>query len=210
MRILSFVIVSLALTGCAEMAKKNAHAEAEATCASKGMRFVQKETNLTEGLFITTATVSGWCGEKPIAYASKLKLDLPSGWIQKTPTESMIEGRVVLYSQNPTIDAGMFLGAVKREDIADLKEFAIARMVDQASRLTDSQSSEIAKLEIQSRRAFRFEVAGTVKTGQKVTWLVTVIEGPTEIAYLSIWVSTANFERQKELLSKVANTIVGF
>jgi hypothetical protein len=148
-------------------------------------------------------------GDKPTPYASKVGLNLPVGWEQKTLTDSMVVRHVVLYAINRTIDAGVLLSAAKREGIIELMEFANTKRANQASRLVDPQQSEISQLEIQGRKAFRFDVTGTLKTGQKLTYMLTIIEGSAELALLTIWASPANFERQKESLAVLANNVVG-
>lgn len=208
MRMLWPMIVSLTLAGCAEMAKKDALADAEAHCASEGKKFIQKEATLKEGLFISTASVTGWCGEKPTPYSSRLTISLPPGWEKKILLDSMVAGNGILYAVNRNIDAGMLLSASKREGITDLMEYSITRRADQTSKLIDSHESEIAQIDIQGKRAFRFDVTGTLKTGQKMTYMATIIEGSEEIAYLSTWTTATNYERQKESLSKIANDIV--
>ena len=88
-------------------------------------------------------------------------------------------------------------------------EFAKTRRANQANRLTDPQQSEVSQIQISGRNAFRFEVTGTLKSGQKITFMVTIIEGTTEIASLNTWTTAVNFERQKEAMGLLAENITG-
>jgi hypothetical protein len=145
----------------------------------------------------------------PTPYATRLGLTLPAGWEQKALTQPMIIGNGVLYAINRTTDTGVLLSASKREGITDLMEFAITRRANQANRLTDPQQSEVLQTQISGRNAFRFDVTGTLKSGQKITFMVTIIEGATEIASLNTWTTAANFERQKEAMGLLAENITG-
>jgi hypothetical protein len=53
--------VVLAVAGCAEALKNNAIEKLEAECAMKGMQFVQEMATARDGLFVSTASVSGQC-----------------------------------------------------------------------------------------------------------------------------------------------------
>ena len=52
---------ALALTGCANLAAEDALERARAHCASEGKQFIQKQTEVHEGLIISDAMVSGEC-----------------------------------------------------------------------------------------------------------------------------------------------------
>jgi len=53
--------VVMAVAGCAEQLKNNAVEKLEAECAAKGMQFVQEMATARDGLFVSTASVSGQC-----------------------------------------------------------------------------------------------------------------------------------------------------
>ncbi len=145
----------------------------------------------------------------PTPYASKLNLSLPAGWEQKALTEPMVIGNGVFYAINRTTDTGALLSASKREGITDLMEFANTRRANQANRLTDPQQSEVSQIQIGGRKALRFDVTGALKSGQKLTYMMTVIEGATEIGILNTWTTAANFERQKEAMGLLAENVTG-
>jgi hypothetical protein len=145
----------------------------------------------------------------PTASSSKLGLNLPTGWEQKSLTDQMKANGVLLYATNRTIDAGTFLSATKREGITDLMEYATSREASQASRLADPQKSQVSQIQINGKKAFRFDVTGSVKSGQKLTYMMTIIEGETEIAVVNTWTTAANFERRQEVMSTLAQSVTG-
>lgn len=145
----------------------------------------------------------------PTPYASKLSLSLSAGWEQKALNESMVIGNGILYATNRTTDTGVLLSATKREGITDLMEFANARKANQANRLTDPKQSEISQIEIGGRKALRFDVTGALKSGLKLTYMMTIIEGSTEIAIVNTWTTAANFERQREALVLLTESVSG-
>ena len=145
----------------------------------------------------------------PAQYASKIGLTLPAGWEQKALTEQMVIGGGVLYAINRTTDTGALLNASKREGITDLMAFAISRRANQANKLTDPQQSQVSELEVHGKKALRFDVTGLLKTGLKLTYMMTVIEGTTEIAVLNTWATATNFEQQKEAMGLLAENVTG-
>jgi len=139
---------------------------------------------------------------------SKLGLNLPVGWEKQPLLENMRIGGV-LYATNRTIDSGVLLSAVNREGITDLMAFANARRANQTSRLKEALWSEVSRVEVNGKSALRFIVTGLGRTGLKVTYMWTIIEGATEIAVLNAWTTAAAFDEQREALSKLAENITG-
>lgn len=121
----------------------------------------------------------------------------------------MASGGGIVYALNRTTDTGALLSASKREGITDLMAFVLARRASQVSRLLDVQQSEVSQIEIGGRKAFRFDVSGSLKTGQKFTYLMTIIEGTTEIAILNSWTTTPNFDQQREAMGRLSDSVVG-
>ena len=86
--------------------------------------------------------------------------------------------------------------------------YASTRKADQAGRLTNPKESEISEIEVNRKKAFRFDVTGEYK-GQKYTYLITIIEGETEIAHLNAWTNARNFEQQRGTLEALAMRVTG-
>lgn len=140
---------------------------------------------------------------------SKLTVDLPEGWEEKTLSELMIVGNGVLYAINRTTDIGILLSVAKREGITNLMDFVTTRRANQMNSLVDPQQSEITQITINGKTAYRFEITGALKSGMKITYMATIVEGTSEIAYLNAWTTAANYERQKGAIALLAEKING-
>ena len=145
----------------------------------------------------------------PSAFVSGLSMTVPEGWEKRSLMESMIVGRGVVYAVNRTIGAGLLLSSSERKGIANLHEFAKSRRAIQSDQLGEAQSSEITQLQINGRTAFRFEVVGTLKSGGKMTYMLTIIEGKDEIALLNMWASPTNLEQNRSLFEQHASMVTG-
>lgn len=146
---------------------------------------------------------------KPSPVVSKASFTFPDGWTNTPLTEQMIATGGVVYGINRTSDIGLLLSTTKRDGIGDLTEFAKARRAGQASRLTDAQQLPIKEVTVNGKRAVRFNVTGAGKSGLNLTYVVTVIEGATEIVMLSAWTSTGNFENQNGAMTLLADRVSG-
>ncbi|MBI3528275.1 MAG: hypothetical protein HY067_09925 [Betaproteobacteria bacterium] len=123
----------------------------------------------------------------------------------------MVAYGTILHAVNRTKDIGLFLIAVNREQITDLMEYASSKRADQASRLDNSVQSEIMQLEVHGKHAFRFDVTGNLKGSNKmsITYRHTLMEGDKEVAHLSAWTSSTNFDKQKEAINSLSEDIDG-
>ena len=146
---------------------------------------------------------------KPEQLSTKLSLSLPGGWDSRPFTEQMSKSETIIYAVNRTIDAGAILTTSKREGITDLLEFTNSRKANQMGRLTQAVQTDVESIDIGGRHAFRFLVTGATRNGTKITYMVTIIEGQTEIAMLNSWTSAANFENQRPALELLAQNIHG-
>jgi len=145
----------------------------------------------------------------PTPNTSKILLSLPAGWEQKTLNEQMILGGGILYATNRTTDSGLLLSASKREGITDLMAYGTSIRANQTSRLKDPQQSEVSQIEINGKKALRFDVTGLQNSGLKLKYMITVIEGATEIAILNTWTTAAGFEEQKGAMGQLAENVIG-
>lgn len=145
----------------------------------------------------------------PASKTSNVRLTLPAGWEERPLLDSMKTDGIV-YALNRTTDTGTYLSVAKREGITDLQAYASTRRANQVSRLSDAQQSEISQVKVNGKTAYRFEVTGTLRSGLKIAYLMTVIDGPTEIAVLNTWTSAANYERQKEAMERLSESVIGF
>lgn len=143
-------------------------------------------------------------------YNSAISLSLPAGWVKIPLTEQMNRDGALLYAQNPTFDARFVLTGYKRENITDLEAFAYTKRSLVASNFSDRRQSEVFETTVNGKPARRFEVTGTTPDSHyKITYTVCIIEGATEIAFISVWALASNFSYQKGALESLAENIVG-
>ena len=140
---------------------------------------------------------------------SKLSFALPSGWSQLPLTQQMANGTTVFYATNRTIDSYALLDTTKREGITDISAFHKTRCANQVNRLTAPQQLLQTSGNVGGRTVFRCVVSGTVSNGTLITYLLTVVQGETEIATLNSWTTSANFENQKASLEALTAAITG-
>lgn len=155
------------------------------------------------------AVNEGSVAPKPSADAAKVDLILPEGWERKPLTEAMANGGGSLFASNKATDTSVFLSVARREGVTDLMAYAMSKRANQENMLLNPQSTEIIRLDINGRLAFRFEVAGYLKGGLKVTYLMTIIEGAEQLALVNIWSKSIDFPQQKELLGEFASKLTG-
>jgi hypothetical protein len=143
-------------------------------------------------------------------YQTNIRLDLPAGWQAKPMPENLAKAGWHSYAVNRNTDVGALLSATTHDGITDMLAYAQTRRAALIGNLTDAVPSEISQIQINGRRAFRASVTGKVKTGQTVTYLGTVIEGPKEIAVLLTWTFPANFDQQKIAMAQLSENVAGF
>jgi len=145
----------------------------------------------------------------PTPYVSNLRLTLPAGWESKPVPESAAKVWF-LYAVNRNTDVYAALSATTHDGITDMLAYTQTRRAAAIGDLTDAVPSEISQIEINGRRAFRYSVTGKLKAGQTITRLLTIIEGPKEIALLNTWTFAANFAQQQDAMAQLAENVVGF
>ena len=59
------------------------------------------------------------------------------------------------------------------------------------------------------KKAYRYTVAGSVKSGMKITYMTTLIEGASEIAIVNTWTTTADYVNRREALELLATNVTG-
>lgn len=128
-----------------------------------------------------------------------LKLDLPAGFERRAPTDvSNLD-----FAINRTADVGVVLSAEDHRAVTDVQAFVISHRASQMSRLDDAVPSEVSTIEVGDRKAYRFEVHGTLK-GLHIVYLETIIEGTDQLVLVNAWTSAANFETQSVMMRELA------
>lgn len=141
---------------------------------------------------------------------SKLGLSLPAGWVTKPLPDSVkSNNESALYATNLTLDAGLMWSTVPRDSISDFRTFAATRRAVQISSIAETVPSDISSLEINGKKALRFTVTGKVKTGQMMTYLMTLVQGDKEIAIINTWTLAANFEQHRATLEGMPQYVAG-
>ena len=147
---------------------------------------------------------------QPVQSASGVRLNLPAGWEQRPLTERMASTGVIVFAVNRTTDTGAVLTSVKRQGITDLMTYATTRRAAQANNLTDVQQSSVSPVQVSGKNGMRFEVTGALKTGQKLSYLMTIIEGDTDIVILNTWTTAAGLDLQRAAMGQLAENISGY
>lgn len=151
----------------------------------------------------------GTVDPKPSADVAKVDLNLPEGWERKPLTQSMVNGGGSVYASHNAMDTAVLLSVAYRKGVTDLMAYAISRRAAMEKKLLNAQSTEITRLDINGRQAFRFEVAGYVQGGVKLTYLYTIIEGTEQFAVVNAWAKSINYTQRKESLEELASKLTG-
>ena len=146
---------------------------------------------------------------KASAEAASVGLRLPPNWEQKPLTAAMVSSGGSVYASNRLKDVAVIVSVANREGVTDLMAFATARRATLEGRLLNPQSTEVTHLEINGRQALRFEVAGNVQGGVKLTYLYTIIEGTRQLVTVNAWAKSTDFAKEKANLEGLASNVTG-
>lgn len=117
------------------------------------------------------------------------KITLPAGWMQ-TPSPNP---SYQLAARNPAAETYLVISSVKTADITDWQTFAESMKAKLIGNLTQSTSSETAKIKINGFDALRADIGGTLKNGAKVHYLGTIIKTDQNLVYLLSWSLESKF-----------------
>jgi hypothetical protein len=145
-----------------------------------------------------------------VAADSHLDVTLPEGWEKQPLSLYMIESGGILFATNSALGASMTLTALKREKVGDALAFTQTGRSAFLARLSGSHASQVQTLDISGRRAYKFDITGIVDTGDKMTFVFTVIEGNTEIALLTRSMRTTSYADNKDAVVELGSAVVGF
>lgn len=216
--VIALLLPLLGLLGCAAPSSKFQNANGQVVdCSASGF-----------GIFGTLAAVSmhSDCekraqesGYRPVnassvepkrsSLPSTVQVSWPAGWTTQSITEAQANVGVVAYALDRSRDLGTQVSIISSEGIHDRLAYASSRRANQAGRLKGGQGGEIARLTVNGRDAMRFEVTGQLTSGLPVTYLITIIEGKEQLAYVSTWASAPNFDTHKEELTNMASRVSG-
>lgn len=141
---------------------------------------------------------------------TKLRLELPDGWVPTPLTDVMRSGGIISAAHNVTLDLAAELRAYRRPEITDLHAFAESLQAALASILDQPKMSAIAPATIGGRPAVQFELEGVSRRAPvDLGYVGLVIEGQDEVAYLVAWTHAAAFPSKKAALAQAAGMIAG-
>lgn len=146
---------------------------------------------------------------KPSSEAAKVDLALPEGWERKPLTEVMANSGGSVYASHLSNGASVLVSVATKLYGVDMMAYVASRRSNQEARLLNPQSTEIARLEINGRQAFRFEVAGYVQGGVKITYQQTVIESKEQLVLVNAWTKTLDYPQHKAIFEGLAGSITG-
>lgn len=140
---------------------------------------------------------------------TSVQVDWPTGWSRRDLTEEQVKRGLTHYAQDKNRDLGAQVSVISSDGITDRMAYAASRRANQVGRLGQAKGSEIVNLTINGRDAQRFEVTGTLSTGQPMTYGATIIYGTEQVVYVTTWASTVNYMEHRNALNEIADRITG-
>ena len=140
---------------------------------------------------------------------SNAKIDVPDGWREKQLTDVQKAESVVLYAVDDQKHAGVTMSTHVKTGIDDMDAYVARQLTRFIKKLDDSSATLVAKSDINGMHAWRYEISGRLKNGQRVKYLVTNYEGEDELIYLAVWTGSEQFEAEHETFVAVADSLTG-
>lgn len=146
----------------------------------------------------TTTAAAGTTTPAPVALTTPttvagkdgfFKITLPAGWMQTPQPNPSYQ----LAARNPVAETYLVISSVKSADIADWQVFAESMKAKLMGNLTQSTSSDTAKIKVNGFDALRADISGTLKNGVKVRYLGTLIKTDQNLVYLLSWSLESKF-----------------
>lgn len=149
---------------------------------------------------LTARTGPGSTPTSPVRMASAnnstITVLLGPGW-KKTATTIDNKPSFRIHATNASVDAGLLILANSTADVENLGSFSEAHRARMVAALSNATASELTKLKIQGLDALQGEVAGSDKSGLKVRYLNTYVQGEKEVATISIWTTESAFSANR-------------
>jgi hypothetical protein len=162
-----------------------------------------------DGATVTTAAAAP--SPAPVAPApgvDQLAMSLPPGFVMQSVPDKLKSVGAVFYATNRTLDIAVTVIPLRHEGITDLRAFALTKRASQSDWLKDATSSEVTGLEVGGRNAERYKATGTYNN-VNITYLSTLIEGNSEIVFVTAWTGATNAQQQMSVLEGLADTVSG-
>lgn len=145
----------------------------------------------------------------PARFQTKITLSsLPAGW-ESAPwgadSTTPAEGRVALGTNKPA-GAGFLIVGRPKAAVVDMVAYIKASLAESSSQLSNTATSAVNELTINGKRAYRYSITGTLKNNVYVTltFMITVIEGETEYAFVTTYLPAAGFKENQNKLEAIS------
>jgi len=148
----------------------------------------------------------------PKAPATQVKITLSDGWTEESLTPIMRHDNSIFYGFNKSKDIGVAIAVTKRTNVSDLQNIFEYRRQGRMKALDNSVGTEKISFNLGTAKGLQTEVTGNLKTGakQKLTYLISVIEGADEIVVITFWVLADGYAQNKAEFLKIRKTLTGF
>jgi hypothetical protein len=146
------------------------------------------------------------------SFSSKAGMNIPEGFESKPVSEMQRFQGFLLRAENPLTKAGFAVSALPRTATVDAASVATKVEAHMKTLIDDAKTSAEEELTIKGLRALRFEMEGKNKGlfGGTFIYVVTLLEGSTEVLVVNAWAPTkADFSKEREELQRLALSVDG-
>lgn len=195
---LILVCPAVLLTACAAPSATFQHSDGRIVqCQNLGWGAIGTAQALIENQqCVSNAQARGFSEMKESAVRTEDQIppiSLPDGWINTPPPKDLKDATA--YARNPQIGAYLYFSKVNKKKITDIFSYVEGRKQIQAGKLRDPIAGGVNKNQVKGNPSYEFEVSGfSLISGQKLTFLVNVIDAGSELLYLTIWLPSEKYE----------------
>jgi translation elongation factor EF-1beta len=143
------------------------------------------------------------------SFSSKAGIDIPDGFEQKPLTDIQRFNGNLLKAENGKM--GFFVSAMPRDASTDSARIAQAIANRMMATLQEASTSNEEELTVNGMHALRFEVVGKTKAlfHPRFTYVVTLLEAPSELVVINAWTPTGDYDKNKEVLRQLIYRVSG-
>ena len=150
--------------------------------------------------------------EYTFTFKSNAGVNLSDDYEAKPLTDlQRYNGTLLIAASKTTRNKGVVINAREKKATSDPQSLADSVEKVQLSTLAEGVSKNAEQLKINGSNAWRFEVHGKTKGvfGSEVVFIITILEGDTELLIVNAYTQKANYEKDKEELRKLSDDITG-
>ena len=138
----------------------------------------------------------------------QVRLNLTDGWQEKSLTDDMKRKGVITLATHTPLDIGVKLSSSDARFIVDFPAYARRFYEASVPEMPDREVTTLRSTTLAGLRAYQWEATGTI-SGKKITYINTIAISKFEVALVSTWTLTANLQRNKAAMAKIANSVSG-